>query len=118
MLVTDLSFDPEHAEVVAADHVGVVTRLVVDVGSSIIMRQAAGDAGKGRGGIGSVDIDAGVPWCRCSDFHPHIRRTVASHGRRGDCRRRNGGKQEIAHVLTPFSADYRPLNLRGWPRFR
>jgi len=92
VLVAKLAFEPEHAEVVAADKVDVITGLVLDP-RNVVERHV------GYRRIGEVDI--GVDMLLLGEEHAAFDADVAGAvGRRGwsrnDCRS-NCGEEIIAH---------------------
>ena len=93
-LVAELAFDPEHAEVVAADEVDVVAVLPPDPADV-----AFGDVGGRCGRSSEVDRseDVLVPWEQDAAFDADIAGAVPGGRRSGDRGRGDCGKKIFAH---------------------
>jgi hypothetical protein len=100
-LVADLTFEPEHAEVVSDEGVDVVAHLVVEA-ERIVERRVGRDQRRSScRGLRRrvVDEQVGVLILREEDaaFDADVAGAVAGHGRRGNRGCRNGGEKIFSH---------------------
>src|SRR6185503_8557144 len=93
VLVPDFTFEPEHAEIVATDQIGIPSDVMPDR-------------------VGAIDVDQRirVSVIRIFEDHstgldPYVRTVVASNGWCGECRRGKGNRNgEFAHTESPIRA--------------
>ena len=97
LLEAGFAFEPEHAEVVAADQIDVPAGLEVDVGEGL-------KRNVGYGGDGKIDrsADVLVLWEQDAAFDTDIAGAVASDRRSCDRDGSDSGKQVFAHLDNPF----------------